>query len=74
LLERAARKPAVYQGRIDLRQMDAYNWNFPTISSITFLTDCTFCSVPKRLETGSGFAGAKLCEILPPARCSLLSG
>src|SRR5260370_7395143 len=47
MLERAAKKAAVYQGRIDLRQMDACQLEFDDNTFDTILTVCTFCSVPK---------------------------
>jgi ubiquinone/menaquinone biosynthesis C-methylase UbiE len=47
MLERAAKKAAVYHGRIDLRQMDACQLEFPDNTFDTILTVCTFCSVPK---------------------------
>jgi ubiquinone/menaquinone biosynthesis C-methylase UbiE len=47
MLERATKKAAVYQGRIDLRQMDACQLEFLDNTFDTILTVCTFCSVPK---------------------------
>ena len=47
MLERAAKKAAVYQGRVELRQMDACQLEFPDNTFDTIVTVCTFCSVPK---------------------------
>ncbi|MFZ0888325.1 MAG: methyltransferase domain-containing protein [Candidatus Binataceae bacterium] len=47
MLERAARKAADYQGKIELRQMDVCELQFPDSSFDTIVTVCTFCSVPR---------------------------
>lgn len=46
MLERAARKAAEYDGKIELRQMDVCELEFPDSSFDTIVTVCTFCSVP----------------------------
>jgi len=47
MLERAAGKVKAYDGRIELRQMDACQLEFADNTFDTILTVCTFCSVPK---------------------------
>lgn len=47
MLERAAQKASAYPGRIDLRQMDVTQLEFPDNTFDTVATICTFCSVPK---------------------------
>jgi len=47
MLEHAAKKAAVYQERIELRQMDACQLEFSDYTFDTIVTVCTFCSVPK---------------------------
>jgi ubiquinone/menaquinone biosynthesis C-methylase UbiE len=47
MLERAARKAAAYRGRIELRQMDVCQLDFPDGSFDTVVTVHTFCSVPR---------------------------
>src|SRR5262245_38148854 len=46
MLERAARKASVYQGKLELRQADVCELEFPDNSFDTVATVCTFCSVP----------------------------
>ncbi len=47
MLERAAKKAAAYQGRLELRQMDACQLEFPNDSFDTIVTVHTFCSIPR---------------------------
>ena len=47
MLARAAKKAAVYNGTIELRQMDVCQMPFPSDTFDTVVTVCTFCSVPK---------------------------
>jgi ubiquinone/menaquinone biosynthesis C-methylase UbiE len=47
MLERAGRKAAGYSGKIELREMDVCNLEFPNASFDTVATAFTFCSVPK---------------------------
>ena len=47
MLERAARKAAVYSGRIELHEMDVCALPYPDASFDTVATVCTFCSVPR---------------------------
>jgi len=47
MLERAARKARAYDGKIELRQMDACQLAFADNTFDTIVTVCTFCSVPK---------------------------
>ena len=47
MLERAKRKADAYQGKIELRQADVCELEFPDDSFDTVATVCTFCSVPK---------------------------
>jgi ubiquinone/menaquinone biosynthesis C-methylase UbiE len=47
MLERAKQKAAAYPGKIELRQMDVTQLDFPDNSFDTVVTVCTFCSVPK---------------------------
>lgn len=47
MLERAKRKAAAYDGRIELRQMDVCNLAFAHDAFDTVVTVCTFCSVPR---------------------------
>ena len=47
MLERAGRKAAGYSGKIELREMDVCNLDFPDASFDTVATAFTFCSVPK---------------------------
>jgi ubiquinone/menaquinone biosynthesis C-methylase UbiE len=47
MLERAAKKAGVYEGTIELRQMDACQLEFADNTFDTIVTVCTFCSVPK---------------------------
>jgi ubiquinone/menaquinone biosynthesis C-methylase UbiE len=47
MLERAARKAAGYSGRLELRQMDVCQLQFPNDSFDTIVTAHTFCSVPR---------------------------
>ncbi len=46
MLERAAKKASVYQGKLELRQADVCELEFPDNSFDTVVTVCTFCSVP----------------------------
>jgi ubiquinone/menaquinone biosynthesis C-methylase UbiE len=47
MLERAAAKARVYDGKIELRQMDACQLEFGDNTFDTILAVCTFCSVPR---------------------------
>jgi ubiquinone/menaquinone biosynthesis C-methylase UbiE len=47
MLERAAKKAAAYQGKLELRQMDACELEFGDNRFDTIVTVCTFCSVPR---------------------------
>jgi ubiquinone/menaquinone biosynthesis C-methylase UbiE len=47
MLERAEKKAAQYQGKIELRQMDVCQLPLPDSSFDSVVTVCTFCSVPK---------------------------
>ena len=47
MLERAVKKAAVYQGTIELCEMDVCELPFPDASFDTVVTVCTFCSVPR---------------------------
>ena len=47
MLERAAKKAAVYPGTIELQQMDVCDLEFPDAAFDTVVTVCTFCSVPR---------------------------
>ena|SRR5215472_12941126 len=47
MLERAAEKAKAYEGKIELRQMDACQLEFADNTFDTVVTVCTFCSVPK---------------------------
>jgi ubiquinone/menaquinone biosynthesis C-methylase UbiE len=46
MLEKAAPRAAAYDGRMELREMDAQNLDFPGGSFDQVYTACTFCSVP----------------------------
>lgn len=47
MLERAEKKAAQYQGKIELRQMDVCQLPLPDSSFDSVVTVCTFCSVPE---------------------------
>jgi ubiquinone/menaquinone biosynthesis C-methylase UbiE len=47
MLERAALKARLYEGVLELRQMDVCEPQFPDASFDTIVTVCTFCSVPR---------------------------
>jgi len=47
MLERAEKKAAQYQGKIELRQMDVCQLQLPDSSFDSVVTVCTFCSVPE---------------------------
>jgi ubiquinone/menaquinone biosynthesis C-methylase UbiE len=47
MLKRAAAKASAYEGKIELRQMDACQLEFSDNTFDTIVTVCTFCSVPK---------------------------
>jgi ubiquinone/menaquinone biosynthesis C-methylase UbiE len=47
MLERAAKKAASYSGRLELRQMDVCQLQFPNDTFETIVTVHTFCSVPR---------------------------
>jgi ubiquinone/menaquinone biosynthesis C-methylase UbiE len=46
MLEKAAPRAAAYDGRMELREMDAQHLDFPGGSFDQVYTACTFCSVP----------------------------
>ncbi len=46
MLEKAKPRAAVYQGELQLRQMDVHKMDFQTASFDQIYTSCTFCSVP----------------------------
>jgi ubiquinone/menaquinone biosynthesis C-methylase UbiE len=47
MLEKAKAKAGAYVGRIELREMDVCNLDFPAATFDTAVTVCTFCSVPR---------------------------
>jgi len=50
MLEKAAPRAAAYRGRMELREMDAQNLDFPDNSFDQVYTACTFCSVPDPVQ------------------------
>jgi ubiquinone/menaquinone biosynthesis C-methylase UbiE len=46
MLERARPRAEAYSGRIDLREMDVHDLDFPDGTFDQVFTACTFCSVP----------------------------
>ena len=46
MLERAAPRAKQYDGRIDLKEVDVHDLNFPDATFDQVFTVCTFCSVP----------------------------
>jgi ubiquinone/menaquinone biosynthesis C-methylase UbiE len=47
MLERAAKKAASYDGKLELRELDVCELPFEDASFDTVVTVCTFCSVPR---------------------------
>ena len=47
MLERAAKKAAAYDGKLELRELDVCELPFEDASFDTVVTVCTFCSVPR---------------------------
>jgi ubiquinone/menaquinone biosynthesis C-methylase UbiE len=47
MLERAAKKAAAYDGKLELREVDVCELPFEDASVDTVVTVCTFCSVPR---------------------------
>lgn len=50
MLEQARPRAAHYAGRIELRQMDVHQMDFPDACFDQVFTSCTFCSVPRPIE------------------------
>ncbi len=50
MLERAKPRAAVYDGALELRQMDVHELDFPAARFDQIYTSCTFCSVPRPVE------------------------
>jgi ubiquinone/menaquinone biosynthesis C-methylase UbiE len=50
MLERARPRAALYSGRIDLREMDVHDLDFPDETFDQVFTACTFCSVPDPIQ------------------------
>ena len=50
MVERATRKAASYDGRLDVRVMDVQGLELPEAALDTVVTVCTFCSVPDPLR------------------------
>jgi ubiquinone/menaquinone biosynthesis C-methylase UbiE len=46
MLERARDRAEAYPGRMELREMDVHEMDFPDASFDQVVTSCTFCSVP----------------------------
>ena len=50
MLERARPRAAAYPGRLELRQIDLHDLDYPDGSFDQAFTACTFCSVPRPVE------------------------
>ncbi len=50
MLKKAAARAAAYEGRMELREMDAEGLDFPDNSFDQVYTACTFCSVPNPVK------------------------
>lgn len=61
MLEKAAPRAAAYEGRMELREMDAESLDFPDNSFDQIFTACTFCSVPNPVK-----GLRELCRVLKP--------
>ena len=50
MLERARPRAAAYEGRLELRQIDLHELDYPQGSFDQAFTACTFCSVPRPVD------------------------
>ena len=50
MLERAGPRAAAYAGKLELRQIDVHELDYPDGAFDQVFTACTFCSVPRPVE------------------------